>query len=187
MTEESEMCLEMAEEGMQNCIEHLERELQKIRAGKASPGMLDSIKVDNYGVMSPLNQVANINTPDARLIVVQPWDKSMLEKIEKAILTGNLGFNPMNDGTVIRISVPPLTEEKRRDLVKKAKVEGENGKVSVRNVRRNANDEAKSLEKDGVPEDEVKRLTEKIQELTNKFTDMIDKLMEKKESEIMTV
>ncbi|MCF8298019.1 MAG: ribosome recycling factor [Saprospiraceae bacterium] len=187
MTEESELCLEMAEEGMQNCIIYLEKELQKIRAGKASPAMLDSIKVDNYGVMAPINQVANINTPDARLIIVQPWDKSMLEKIERAIINGNLGFNPMNDGVVIRISVPPLTEERRIDLVKKAKAEGESGKVAVRNIRRTANDEAKSLEKDGVPEDEVKRLIEKIQELTNKFTDAIDKLLEKKEKDIMTV
>ncbi len=187
MTEESEFCLEMAEEGMQNCINHLEKEFQKIRAGKASPAMLDSIKVDNYGVTAPINQVANVNTPDGRLIVVQPWDKSMLEKIERAIINGNLGFNPMNDGTVLRISVPPLTEERRLELVKKAKAEGESGKVAIRNIRRSANDEAKSFEKSGVPEDEVKRLTEKIQELTNKFTDAVDKLLETKEKEIMTV
>lgn len=187
MTEESMMVLEMAEESMQKAIQHLEIEFGKLRAGKATPNMLDGIKVDNYGVMSPLNQCANINTPDPKLIVIQPWDKSMLEKIEKAIQAANLGFNPMNDGTVIRIPIPALTEERRRELVKKAKTEAENTKISIRNYRRSANDEGKSLEKEGVPEDEVKKLIDDIQKLTDKYIKVVDEKMDVKEKDIMTV
>ena len=187
MSEEIDILFEEAEEKMENSISHLERELIKVRAGKANPQMLDSVKVDYYGTMTPLAQVANINTPDPKSIVVQPWDKSMLGPVEKAIMAANLGFNPQNDGTIIRILVPPLTEERRKELVKKVKTEGENTKISIRNVRRDVLDSAKKLEKEGVPEDVVKRFDAQIQELTNKFIAQIDSLMDSKESDIMTI
>jgi ribosome recycling factor len=187
MNEEITFLYDEAEEKMGNAVSHLERELAKIRAGKANPQMLDGVKVDYYGTMSPLSQVSNINTPDPRSIIVQPWEKTMLGPIEKAIMAANLGFNPQNDGQIIRIVVPPLTEERRKDLVKKAKAEAENGKVSIRNARREAIDSGKKLEKEGVPEDEVKRFESDIQELTNKFIQKIDKLLEIKESDIMTI
>ena len=187
MSEETVFLYDEAEEKMANAIKHLERELVKIRAGKANPQMLDSVKVDYYGTMTPLNQVSNINTPDPKTIVVQPWEKTMLGPIEKAIQAANLGFNPQNDGTIIRVIVPPLTEERRRDLVKKAKAEAENCKVSIRNARREAIDSAKKLEKEGTPEDDVKRLENDIQDLTNEFIQKVDKLVEAKESDIMTI
>lgn len=177
----------MAREGMEHAMEHLDKEFHKIRAGKAEPDMLDSILVDNYGVMSPLNNVASLSTPDPRTIMIQPWDKNMISPIEKAILAANLGFNPQNDGSVIRINVPVLTEERRRDLVKLAKNEAEHARISIRNTRRHANDEAKGLEKDGIPEDEVKRLQKEIQELTDNFISKIDESMVAKEADIMKV
>jgi ribosome recycling factor len=187
MTEESQFVLDEAKEGMENAIVHLEREFHKIRTGKASPDMLADVKIDYYGVMTPLNQAANINTPDARQIVVQAFDKNMLPVMEKAILAANLGFNPRNDGEVLRIQVPALTEERRRDLVKQAKAEAENSKVAIRNIRRSANDEAKTLKKDGVPEDEVKKLEEDIQKLTDKFIKQVDELSDAKEKDMMAV
>ncbi len=187
MSEEIDILLEEAEEKMGNSIAHLERELTKIRAGKANPQMLDSVKVDYYGVITPLAQVSNINTPDPKNIIVQPWDKNMLEPIEKAIMAANLGFNPQNDGTIIRIIVPPLTEERRKELVKKVKTEGENTKVSIRNIRREVIDSAKKLEKEGVPEDLVKRFENQVQELTNKFISSIDEKVDEKEKDIMTI
>lgn len=187
MTEESVLCLEMAGESMQNALSHLDKEFAKIRAGKASPAMLDGVRVDNYGALAPISQVASISTPDARLITIQPWDKNMLSTIEKAIMAANLGFNPQNDGVIIRIVVPPLTEERRRDLVKKARIESENAKVSIRNIRRSANEEAKGLEKEGVSEDEVKLLQIKIQELTDSSIVKVDKMIVVKEKDIMTV
>ncbi len=187
MSDEIVFLLEEAEEKMANAIKHLERELLKIRAGKANPQMLDGVKVDYYGAMVPLSQVSNINTPDARSIVVQPWEKNMLGPIEKAIMSANLGFNPQNDGVLIRIVVPPLTEERRKDLVKKSKAETENGKVSIRNARREAIDAAKKLEKEGIPEDEVKRFETDIQELTNQYSQKVDKIFEAKEADIMTI
>lgn len=187
MSEELDFVLEETEEKMGNAIGHLERELSKIRAGKANPQMLDSVKVDYYGTLTKLSQVSNINTPDPRSIVVQPWEKNMLAPIEKAIMAANLGFNPQNDGTIIRIVVPPLTEERRRDLVKKAKSEAESTKVSIRNVRREAIDSGKKLEKQGVPEDLVKKFDTDIQDLTNKYIAQVDKLLEVKESDIMTI
>lgn len=187
MHEEAQFCLEEAQEGMSNAVSHLEKEFQKIRTGKASPQMLDGIRIDYYGAMTPLDQVSNINTPDPKQIIVQPWDKSVLSLIEKAIMAANLGFNPKNEGEVLRIIVPPLTEERRRDLVKKAKVEAENARVSVRNIRRSANETAKKLEKDGVPEDDIAKLEENIQEATNTYIAKIDKLLETKEKDIMTV
>ncbi|MFH1937025.1 MAG: ribosome recycling factor, partial [Bacteroidota bacterium] len=166
MTEETEFTLEEAREGMQLAISHLEKEFQKIRAGKANPMMLEGVKIDYYGVMTPIEQTSNISTPDARQIIVQPWDKSVLGLLEKAIMAANLGFNPKNEGEILRIVVPPLTEERRRDLVKKAKMETENAKISIRNIRRSANDTAKQLKKDGIPEDEVIKLETEIQKLT---------------------
>ena len=187
MTEEIEFCLEEAREGMQGALQHLEKELQKLRAGKASPQILEGIRIDYYGVMTPIEQTANINTPDARQIIIQPWDKSIIGVIEKAILAANLGFNPRNEGEVLRIIVPPLTEERRRDLVKKDKNEAENAKISIRNIRRTANDTAKQLKKDGIPEDEVDKLETDIQKLTDDFIIKAEKILENKEKDIMTV
>lgn len=187
MNDDVEFCLEEAKEGMHNAVVHLEKEFQKIRAGKASPQMLDGVKIDYYGVSTPIEQTANIHTPDARQIIVQPWDKSVIGLIEKAIMAANLGFNPKNEGEILRISVPPLTEERRKDLVKKAKSESENTRISIRNIRRLANETAKQLKKDGTPEDEVERLEQDIQKLTDEFIAKVDKVLEIKEKDIMTV
>ena len=187
MHEDIEFTLEEAKEGMHNAVLHLEKELQKVRAGKASPQMLEGVRIDYYGAMTPIEQTANVSTPDARQIIVQPWDKSVLGLIEKAILAANLGFNPKNEGEILRIIVPALTEERRRDLVKKAKGEAENAKISIRNIRRIANETAKKLKKDGVPEDEVDKLEEDIQKLTDEYIVKIDKILEGKEKDILTV
>lgn len=187
MNEEVQLYLDEAKEKMQQAIGHLERELVKIRAGKANVHMLDGIMVDNYGVQSPLNQVANVGTSDARTIQIQPWDKKMIPIIEKEILKANLGFNPDNNGEIIRINVPPLTEERRRDLVKQARHEGEEAKISIRNARRDANDGLKDLKNEGVSEDMIKRGEDVVQDLTNDFTKKIDAIMEAKEADIMTV
>jgi len=187
MNEELEFLKEAAVEGMNKAISHLERELQKLRAGKANPQMLEGVKVDYYGTSTKLAQISNINTPDPRSIVIQPWEKNMVAPIEKAILAANLGFNPQNDGTIIRVIVPPLTEERRRDLVKKAKEETENTKVGIRGARREAIEAAKKLQKDGLSEDEVKKFEGDVQELTNKHIAKVDKLFEAKEADIMTV
>lgn len=187
MHEDIEFCLEEAKEGMQNTILHLEKEFQKIRAGKASSQMLEGVRIDYYGVMTPIDQTANISTPDARQIIVQPWDKSVLGLIEKAIMAANLGFNPKNEGEILRIVVPALTEERRRELVKRAKTEAENAKISIRNIRRNANETAKKLKKEGVPEDEVDKLETDIQKITDDYSEKVDKILEIKEKDIMTV
>ena len=187
MHEDVEFCLEEARESMENALVHLEREFQKIRAGKASSQMLEGVKIDYYGVMTPIEQTSNITTPDARQIIVQPWDKSVIGQIEKAILAANLGFNPRKEGEILRILVPALTEERRKDLVKKAKTESENARISIRNIRRNANDTAKKLEKEGIPEDEIKKLETDIQKLTDDFIAKVDKILETKEKDIMTV
>ena len=187
MTEDAQFCLDESGESMQNAISHLEREFQKIRAGKASPQMLEGVMIDYYGSMTPIEQTANINTPDPRQIIVQPWDKGILPIIEKAIIAANLGFNPQNEGEILRIKVPIITEERRKEMVKKAKAEAEISKISIRNTRRTANDLAKQLEKDGTPEDEVKKLIEKIQDLTNDYIAKVDKVFEAKEKDIMTV
>lgn len=187
MTEETEFCLEEAREGMHDALVHLEKEFQKLRAGKATPQMLEGVRIDYYGVMTPIDQTANITTPDARQIIVQPWDKSVISLIEKAIMAANLGFNPKNEGEILRILVPPLTEERRRDLVKKAKSEAENAKISIRNIRRTANETAKQLKKDGTPEDEVDKLEADIQKVTDDYISKVDKILEAKEKDIMTV
>ncbi len=187
MTEEAQFVLDSTEENMQNALMHLEKEFNKIRAGKASPAMLGGVLVEYYGTTVPIEQTSNINTPDPRQIIVQPFDKSSINAIEKAILAANLGFNPQNEGELIRINVPPLTEERRKDLVKRAKNEAEEAKISIRNARRQGNDEAKKMEKDGLPEDDAKRLIEKVQELTDKYIQEVDKLLDLKEKDIMTV
>ncbi|HZX59504.1 MAG TPA: ribosome recycling factor [Mucilaginibacter sp.] len=172
---------------MEKAIDHCEGELQKIRAGKASPSMLDDVLVDYYGSPTPLNQVGSVNTPDARTIVIQPWEKSLLSAIEKAIMEANLGVNPQNDGVIIRINVPPLTEERRRDLVKKAKAEAETGKIAIRNIRKEANEKIRKLKSEGVSEDEMKVGEAEVQKLTDAFIGKVDQHSEAKEKDIMTV
>ena len=185
--EEIDFILDSTKESMNGSIAHLEKEFLNIRAGKASPAMLGGVMVDYYGSQTPLSQVANVNTPDARTITVQPWEKSMLQPIEKAIMIANLGFNPMNNGDNIIISVPPLTEERRRDLVKQAKAEAEDAKISIRNARKDANTEIKKLEKDGMSEDVCKSAEDEVQELTNSYIKKIDDTLSVKEAEIMKV
>ncbi|MCF8319733.1 MAG: ribosome recycling factor [Flavobacterium sp.] len=187
MTEEIEFILESTEESMQGSIAHLEKEFLNIRAGKASPAMLGSVFVDYYGAATPLSQVSKISVPDARTITLQPFEKNMLQAIEKAIMIANIGFNPMNNGDVIIISVPPLTEERRRELAKQAKAEAEDAKIGVRNVRKDSNNEIKKLEKDGTSEDICKSAEDEVQNLTNNFIKKIDELLAEKEAEIMKV
>lgn len=187
MNEKTQSTIARAEEQMKKTIAHLETELLKIRAGKANPQMLDGISVEYYEVLTPLNQVANVSTPDAHTLAIQPWEKMMLEPIEKAIQDANLGLNPQNDGTYIRISIPPLTEERRTDLARQAKAETENSKVSIRNSRREANDEIKKFQKEGLAEDEAKDAESKVQELTDTYNTKADKHLEVKEKEIMTI
>ncbi|MEJ2162952.1 MAG: ribosome recycling factor [Robiginitalea sp.] len=184
MNEEVKFILDATKESMENAISHLEKELVKIRAGKASPSMLSSVMVEYYGNMTPLSQVSNINTPDGRTISVQPWEKSMIPVIESAIMNANLGFNPMNNGEMVIINVPPLTEERRRQLVKQAKSEAEDAKVSIRSARQEANKEIKALD---ISEDLEKNAEIDIQELTDDFTKMVDRILEHKEVEIMKV
>jgi len=172
---------------MDKAIDHCESELQKIRAGKANPAMLDDVTVDYYGTPTPLSQIGNVNTPDARTIVIQPWEKSLLTAIEKAIKEANLGLNPQNDGVIIRINVPPLTEERRRDLVKKAKAEAETGKIAIRNLRKDANEKIRKLKAEGVSEDEMKTGEGEIQKLTDAYIIKVDQHSEAKEKDIMTV
>lgn len=187
MTELSQMVLQETKDGMEAAIKHLEKEYQKLRAGKANPQMLEGVKADYYGVPTPVEQMANVNSPDPKQIIVQPWDKNMLPVLEKAIMAANLGFNPQNDGEVLRIVVPPLTEERRLDLVKKAKNEAEQSRVSIRNIRKSANNDAKKLKDEGVSEDEVKMLENSIQTLTNDYVKKIDELLDAKEKDIMTI
>ncbi len=184
MSEELDFIIDSTEENMQNAIRHLEKQLLNIRAGKASPAMLGSVMVDYYGSMTPLNQVANVNTPDARTISIQPFERGMIPNIEKGILVANLGFNPMNNGESVIISVPPLTEERRKDLAKQAKVEAEEAKIGIRNDRKAANNEIKKLE---ISEDLAKIGEDTIQELTDKHVRKVDSIYENKEREIMTV
>jgi ribosome recycling factor len=176
-----------AEERMEKAVAALKRELAAIRAGRASAGLLDRIQVEYYGVMTPLNQLAGITVPDARTIQVQPWDQSALADIEKAIMKSDLGLTPTNDGRVIRISVPMLTEERRAELVKLARKFGEEARVAIRNVRRDANDECKKLEKTEISEDESRRAQDDIQKLTDKYIAEVDKMIAAKEKDIMEV
>ena len=183
--EEIEFILDTAKEAMNNAIKHLEKQLVNIRAGKASPAMLGSVLVEYYGNQTPLNQVANVNTPDGRTITVQPWEKGMLQEIEKGIQYANLGFNPMNNGETIIINVPPLTEERRRTLAKQAKAEAEDAKIGVRSARKEANNDLKKIE--NVSEDAIKNAEVDVQEMTDRYVNKIDEMFELKEKEIMTV
>jgi len=187
MNEDVELIIEETKDRMQKATDHLEHELARLRAGRATPVLLDGITVDYYGVNSPLAQVSNINTPDPKTILIQPWEKTMLGTIEKAIMAANIGLTPMNNGEVIRINVPPLTEERRHQLVKQVRNEGETAKISIRNSRKWANDELKQLLKNGLPEDLEKDCELKVQEMTDKSISKVDKLLEAKEKDMMTV
>ena len=187
MTEELSMIYDEFKEANQKSLNHLEDELVKIRAGKASPAMLNSVMVEYYGSMTPLQQVANVNTMDARTIIVQPWEKPLLNDIAKGIINANLGLNPQNNGEQLIIAVPPLTEERRRDLVKRAKVEAENAKIGVRNNRKDALDMIKDLKNEGLSEDMHKDAEEEVQKITNGYIKKVDELLELKEKDIMTV
>lgn len=178
---------ELMKDGMDKAIEHAAQEFTKIRAGKAHPSMLDAVKVDYYGNLVPLNQVGNVNTPDAKTIVVQPWEKAMIQPIEKGIVIANLGFTPSNDGNIIRISLPPLTEERRKETVKKVKGEAENAKVALRAIRKDANEGIKRLQKEGLAEDEAKSGETQVQKTTDAFIKKIDDLTATKEAELMQV
>jgi ribosome recycling factor len=179
--------MERCRGNMDKAISHLEDELLKIRTGKANPAMLDSVYVEYYGSNVPLQQVANVNTPDGRTLTVQPWEKKMLQDIERAIINSNLNLNPQNDGEMIRIHVPPLTEERRKDMVKMAKAEAENAKVSLRNARRDANEGFKKLVKEGLAEDVAKDLEARVQKMIDEYTVKVEDLCQRKEKEIMTV
>ncbi|HVD97605.1 MAG TPA: ribosome recycling factor [Cytophagaceae bacterium] len=185
--EEIELYLDDAKESMQKALKHTEIELTKVRAGKAMPNMLDGIMVDYYGVQSAIQNVSSVSTPDARTLAVKPWEKGMITTIEKAIRDANLGYNPQNNGESIIITIPPMTEERRKTLVKQAKVEVENGKVRIRTIRKDTNDELKKLLKDGAPEDAVKTAEEKVQSMTNDYIAQLDQILGKKEAEIMTI
>lgn len=187
MEEEVQLYLEDTRDQMEKSVAHLSSELMKLRAGKATPQMLDGINVDYYGASTPLSQIANINTPDAKSIVIQPWEKKMIDSIEKAILGANIGVTPMNNGEMVRLNLPPLTEERRKQLVKTVKQEGENAKVSIRNARRDAIEVFKKMQKDGLAEDVAKTSEEKVDKLTEAFYKKVEELLVKKEQEIMTV
>ncbi len=187
MSELIKKVLDDAKLSMDKAIEHCENEIAKIRAGKAMPSMLDGIMVDYYGNPTPLSQVANVNTPDARTLVIQPWEKTLIPEIEKAIMEANIGLNPQNDGTIVRLNVPPLTEERRRDLVKKVKEEAEKGRIAIRNIRKDANEKIKRLKSEGVSDDEMKIGEAEVQKLTDANIVKVDKEAENKEKDIMTV
>lgn len=187
MEEEIELRLEEARDLMRKAVEHTTNELTKIRAGKAQPSMLDDVRVDYYGSPTPVQQVATVNTPDARSIVIRPFERKMLATIERAIINSDLGLTPQNDGEIIRLNLPPLTEERRQGLVKQAKAEIEQGKVSVRNIRKDANNHLTKLQKEGVSEDAVKRAQDQVQQMTDQYTTKLDELFSKKEKDIMTV
>jgi ribosome recycling factor len=187
MNEEIDLIIEETRDRMEKALEHLEHELARLRAGRATPALLDGITIDYYGVNSPLAQVSNINTPDPKTILIQPWEKNIIGTIEKAIMAANIGLTPVNNGEVIRINIPPLTEERRHQLVKQVRNEGETAKISLRTTRKWANDELKALLKEGLPEDLEKNATESVQEMTHNFTAKVDKVMAAKEKDVMTV
>lgn len=187
MEDEIQFELDSAKESMQKAIDRLENELTKVRAGRANPSMLSQVYVDYYGAATPLAQIANVTTPDAKTLVVQPWEKKMMDVICKSIIDSNLGLNPQNNGDNIFISIPMLTEERRRDLVKQTKTYGEDAKVAIRNVRKDANDAIKKFQKDGLDEDTAKKIEEDIQQLTNKYTTRVDEILVAKENDIMKV
>lgn len=187
MTEELEMMMDEAKESMDKSIEHLQNQLMKIRAGKANASMLHGVMVEAYGVQSPINQVANISTPDARTLSIQPFDKTILPDIEKGIMQSNIGLTPQNDGEFIRLNIPPLTEERRKDLAKQTKGEGEDAKISLRAARKDAMDFIKDLQKDGLSEDMAKTAEDNVQKVVNDYSAKVDAILAAKEVEIMTV
>jgi ribosome recycling factor len=187
MSEMIDLAFESAQDDMKNAMERLDSELRKIRAGKAHPNMLESVKVDYYGSLTPLSQVGNVSTTDPRTLMIQAYEKSMLDPIASAIINSNLGLNPMNNGEVLIISVPMLTEERRRDLAKQAKAVGENAKVSIRNARKDANDAIKSSKEDGASEDAIKAGEANVQSLTDDHVKQVDSRIASKEADIMTV
>jgi len=187
MSDELLLITEDADSHMKKAIQHLEAELVKIRAGRANPQMLEGIVVDYYGAPTPLNQVANVSVADARTLTIQPWEKNMLQPIERSIIASNIGLNPQNDGALIRLFLPPLTEERRKELVKKVNGEGEHSKVAIRNIRRDAIEEVKKLQKDGLSEDAAKDAEKDIQQITDKYIALVEKHLQAKEKEIMTV
>ncbi len=187
MTDEISNIIKNAEDLMKKAINHLEAELVKIRAGKANPQMLDGLVVDYYGSPVPINQVANVSAADARTLTIQPWEKNMLQPIERAIINANLGVTPQNDGALIRLFMPPLTEERRKELVKRCQAEGEHSKIAVRNIRRDAIESIKKLQKNGLSEDAAKDAESDVQNVTDKFIALVDKHLASKEKEIMSV
>ena len=187
MSDDLELILEDTRDNMKKALNHLETELIKIRAGKANPQMLEGLTVDYYGSPTILNQVANISVVDARTLTIQPWEKNMLQPIERAIINANLGVTPQNDGNIIRIFMPPLTEERRKEFVKRAGGEGEQSKVAIRSIRRDAIEQIKKLQKDGLSEDEAKDAEKEIQDITDKHIVMVEKHLAAKEKEIMSV
>jgi len=187
MSDDVTLILEDAQDSMQKALNHLETELIKIRAGKANPQMLEGLTVDYYGSPTPLNQVGNVSVMDARTLTIQPWEKNMLQPIERAIINANLGVTPQNDGNIIRLFMPPLTEERRKEFVKRANAEGEQSRVAVRSIRRDAIEHIKKLQKDGLSEDEAKDAEKRMQDLTDKFIGLVDKHLATKEKEIMSV
>ncbi|MEP6699876.1 MAG: ribosome recycling factor [Bacteroidota bacterium] len=187
MTEDIASIIAVAEEHMKKAISHLEAELVKIRAGKANPQMLDGLIVDYYGSPVPINQVANVSVMDARTLTIQPWEKNMVQPIERAIIGGNIGVTPQSDGVIIRLSLPPLTEDRRRELVKKCLGEGEHSKVAIRNIRREAIEHIKKLQKNGLSEDAAKDAEANVQQVTDGFITATEKHLAAKEKEIMAV
>jgi ribosome recycling factor len=185
--EEINQLLSDSKKGMEKALEHLDHELVKIRTGKASPSLVADLLVDYYGAPTPLAQIANVQVSDARTITIQPWERNMLGPIERTIINGNIGITPMNDGEIIRLSIPPLTEERRKEMAKKAKAAGEEAKVGIRNVRHKGLDIIKRLVKDGLPEDMGKRKETELQDMVNKYVGSVDKVVESKEKEILTV
>ena len=179
--------LQQYDDKMKKTLDHLEAEFAAIRAGRANPHVLDKLRVDYYGTPTPIQQVGNVTVPEARIIQIAPWEKSLIKEIEKAIMTSDIGINPTNDGNVIRLVFPELTEERRKDLVKDVKKKGEDGKVAVRNIRRDGNDSLKKLAKTEISEDEIKQLEDQLQKLTDKYIKDVDALIEAKSKEIMTV
>lgn len=187
MEDEAKLVLETTKEGMVGAIKHLEKEYVQIRAGKADVRVFDEVMVDYYGTMTPLPQASNVSAPDAKTIMIQPWDKSLIPIIEKAIMAANIGFTPANNGEIIRITIPPLTEERRRELVKRSKEVAENAKVSIRGQRRSANDELKKMQKDGLSEDTSKDYQDEVQKLHDKYIKEVDEMAKFKEEDIMTI
>ena len=185
--EEINFYINETEDSMAKAISHLDSELSKVRAGKASPQMFEGLKVEYYGADTPINQVASISNQDSKTLIIKPWEKSMLEPIDKAISAANLGVTPQNDGEIIRIIVPPVTEERRMELVKKVKALGEQAKISIRNIRRDTNDGLKDLKKEGAAEDLIKDAETKVQQITDKYVETIDEHVKAKEQEILTI